>query len=277
MDILATICCFMRLDALLRLRQTCKTLRAALIHAWNVALFVPSGKWYELKDVALAAKYMSWTGRVPSSPPTLDTMDNIAFWGTLVDGDRLLATIGPNVLTFETDLQNDMLSLNWVTSDMEYTWVDTKTKQEYTTQLDESKFDYYEGSVMFFSKQCQIKMYAVVKLTSGVGLYQLISEAVQSDYYWHRDSKAKVSPTELFFNDPNGHLSVDADLAYFFLRDRTPHGFTRTREWYDEHDLASPTKRLEMETALIQSAANAGRGWNSTRRDVLEQFVAQLH
>ena len=59
------ICCFMRVDTFARVRQTCKTLRDALVHAWHDALFVPNGKWYELKisrtkNVALAAaKYMN--------------------------------------------------------------------------------------------------------------------------------------------------------------------------------------------------------------------------
>jgi len=32
-----------------------------------------------------------------------------------------------------------------------------------------------------------------------------------------------------------------------------------------------------METAFAKSAANVGRGWNSTRQDVLQQIVVQLH
>ena len=52
MDAVAMICCFMRVDTLARVRQTCKTLRDALVHAWHDALFVPNGKWYELKNVA---------------------------------------------------------------------------------------------------------------------------------------------------------------------------------------------------------------------------------
>lgn len=267
-DVLVVIGCFMRIDALARARETCTTLCVGLAHAWHDALFVPNGKWYELKDVALAAKYMSWTGRVPSPPPTLDTMDNIAFWGILVDGDRLLATIGPKVVTFETNIPNAInahddpvrtLTLLWGSDNMEYTWVDTKTEQEYTTQ-------------MFFSKQCQIKMYAAVKLSSGVGVYELISGQMnvpdRSNYEFDFDDRD--NPTDF-----PGTLNVAANGVVFFIFDKTTSGFPT--EWYDEYCDASPTKRLEMETAFVQSATNAGRGWNSTRRDVLEQFVAQLH
>ena len=147
-------------------------------------------------------------------------------------------------------------------------WIDTKTEQEYTVLIASNS-----ETKTIFLKQCQIKMYAVVKLTSGVGLYELISGAVASEQLslWDRSADS----TELFFDDRGDHLDIHTGGVQCFLFDKTPPGFTT--EWYLEYYDASPTKRLEMETAFVQSAANAGRGWNSTRRDVLEQFVAQLH
>lgn len=287
MDVLAVIVCFMRIDVLARVRQTCKSLHAGLIHSWNDALFVPSGKWYELKDVALASKYMTWSGRAPSSPPSLDTMDNIAFWGILVDGDRLLATIGPNVVMLKTDLTNALddpdtdrnLTLYWVSDTMKYTWTDTTTKQEYTTQLDESKFDVIQGSDTFFSKQCQLRMYAAVLSSAGVGMYKLISGAVESGEVRYFNAGAQVDTTDLMFDDAyaNGysHLSVWADGVEVYVDDKIAPGFTT--EWHEEYCSASSMQRVHMETAFVQSPANAGRGWNSTRRDVLEKLVAQLH
>ena len=284
MDVLVMMGCFMWIDVLARVRQTCKTLQAALIDAQHDALFVPSGKWYELKDVALAAKYMTWTGRVPSSAPTLDTMDNIAFWGTLVDGDRLLATIGPNVVTFKTNLGmigdnfdagKDFRRLVWETDTIEYTWADTKTEQEYTTQLDGNRYQIMGMPHCFFLKQCQIKMYAAVNLSSGVGVYELISGAVESDNVKAHDGRAYVDPTELMFEgESSSFLQVWADGVELKISDKTA---DFPFEWCDEYCDACDTKCIEMETAVVQSATNAGRGWNSTRRDVLEKFMAQLH
>ena len=284
-DMMAMICCFMRIDALVRVQSTCKTLRNCTI-PWHDALFAPAGEWYELKDVALAAKYMAWSRRVASPPPSLDTMDNIACWGILVDGDRLLATIGSNVMTIETDITNALedpdtdgdLTLLWVSETIKYTWTDTKTKQEYTTQLDRSKFDVIHGSDMFFSKQCQFRMYAAVLSSAGVGMYELISGTVESDNVFYPDhARVEVFPTELDFDDANGnsHLNVWADGVEVYADDKIARGFTT--EWHEEYCSASSMQRVQMKTAFVKSPANAGRGWNSTRRDVLDKLVAQLH
>lgn len=283
MDAIAVICYFMRIDAIARVRQTCKTLHTGLVHAWHGALFVPNGKWYELKDVALAAKYMTWTGRVLTlPPPILDTMDNIAFWGTLNDGNRLLATFDPKVLTFETDIScadcelggsdfDDMRLFsssgvrNWCA------WVDTKTEQEYTTQVDEH--------VTLFSKQCQINMYAMVKLSSDVGVYKLISGAVKPTGVHYQYGYPFLDSTLLQTSNADGRaamfLWVDADLLLFHIFDKTSPDFTL--EWWLERSDACLPRQHEMDMAFGLSAAKAGRGWNSTRRDVSEQVVTQLH
>jgi hypothetical protein len=277
------MCCFVCIATLVRLRETCALWRSIAQNkdAWTNALFTYGSEWYQLKDVALADKYMTWTGRVPSLPPTLDTMNNIAFWGTLVDGDRLLATIGPDIITITTDIdiayacafEDNDISLLWTSQDVEYTWVDTKTEQEYTKLVFGTK-NTFGGTV--FSKQCQIKMYAVVKLSSGVGTYDIISGQVEAKeaVFWGSND-AQVDPTQLDFEvEPTngiGALNVWADSFQFRFFDA--HG---SKEWFDEYYDAHAT-RLEMETAFAQSKENAGRGWNSTRRDVLQQIVTQLH
>ena len=96
-ELIVFLCHFLRVNALARLRSTCGAMRKLLSceEAWHNALFVPSGLWYQLKDVSLAAKYMNWSGRLPSPlPSAIDTMDNVAFWGTITDGERVIATVG---------------------------------------------------------------------------------------------------------------------------------------------------------------------------------------
>ena len=102
----------------------------------------------------------------------------------------------PTWWTFKTDhtcaLDDEeadkYLTLLSISDTMKYTWTDTKTKQEYTTRLDEST-----GLGMLFSKQCQIRMYAAVKLNSGVGVDELIAGRVESNTVCYCDSTAQVS------------------------------------------------------------------------------------
>jgi len=100
-ELIVFLCHFVRVDALAR--STCRAMQK-LLHceeAWHNALFVSDGTWYELKDVSLAAKYMNWSSRSPSPlPPTIDTMDNVAFWGIIRDGKRVVATFEPTILKF---------------------------------------------------------------------------------------------------------------------------------------------------------------------------------
>jgi hypothetical protein len=57
------------------------------------------------------------------------------------------------------------------------------------------------------------------------------------------------------------------------LRRDPPH---MTIQWKDDYYLARPSERSEMETALVEKEVNAGRGWNETRKWVIDQFVAQV-
>ncbi len=205
------------------------------------------------------------------------------------------------VLTLCEHAGEDLLRLVWKTDTIEYTWADTKTEQEYTTQLDGNRYEISGSPHCFFLKQCQIKMYAVVKLSSGVGMYDLISGEVEANTAYSIGRFLTVDPTELDFRYSTGRecsrLNVWADGFRFIVFD-----IIASDEYWDasrETGLAMESaglarsvgpgnmsvavqikrglQRLAMESALAQRAATAGRGWNSTRRDVLEQFVAQLH
>ena len=274
-DVFAVICCFMQIDVLVSVRQTCQTLHAGLVNMWHNALFVPSGKWYQLKNVALTAKYMKWTARVPSPPPILSTMDDIAFWGTLVDGDRLIATLDPRVFTIQTYIHNYQPD----TYDVEPEDLSVPGRLVWSTRTDVywcRPTEYTRHSKATLTEQCQINMYAVISLSSGdKSMYEVTSGYIDPNQIWYDEHSEsfEFNPAELEF----GFLSLYVGRAQFFfgIPDKTLPDFTL--EWFDEYLRACPTKRLEMETAFVHSAANAGRGWNSTRQDILEQFTAQLH
>ena len=123
-ELFVSICCFVQVDAFVRLRRTCTTLRAASTNvSWHQVLFEPKGAWHQLKDVNLAAKYMNWSNRVPSAvPSSLQTMDTIAFWGTVVDtnGD-ILESFHPQVAKFDVySMWVYPPSISYISD--EYTW-----------------------------------------------------------------------------------------------------------------------------------------------------------
>ena len=61
---------------------------------------------------------------------------------------------------------------------------------------------------------------------------------------------------------------------WFYMFDLRPAGLSL--EWFIAYSDADSDKRLEMEASFVKSSANARRGWNATRRDIIEQFVKQL-
>ena len=142
-EIVTTICCFIRVNALARLRQTCKYFTG--LDEWRGALFAPKGEWFELKDVGLAAKYMNWSQRVPSvRPSSLDTMKHLAVWGSICDQEgRLLATFSPVLaplyvdplsICFTEDDDDDGPTLVYATpEDIQWTWEDPVLYTEFTT------------------------------------------------------------------------------------------------------------------------------------------------
>ena len=70
-------------------------------------------------------------------------MDNVAFWGTITDGERVTATFGPGKATFESDLGNpvdceandigsaDDMACYW-TRFLDVAWTADAVKQEFT-------------------------------------------------------------------------------------------------------------------------------------------------
>ena len=189
---------------------------------------------------------MNWTERVPSPPPALDTMDNIAFWGTLNDEERPLAIINPKVLMFKTNIESvdcdgeesfsDMRLFSMSITRCCYTWVDTKTEQEYTRQSDD--LDAYGYGA--FLKQCQINVYAVVKLSSGVSVYKVVSGHVEPK---------ELNELDFGLTSLAATLDVYANSVGFCILDTTAPGFSF--EWWLEH-WQSPTP-LEMETDFIHA------------------------
>lgn len=156
--------------------------------AWHNALFVPSGLWYQLKDVSVAAKYMNWSSRLPSPlPSAIDTMDNVAFWGTITDGERVIATIGPGVPTFETDLDcppgpatdcADEMACYWSGS-LDVEWTADALKQEFIAQHTSNK------DASYWVKRALMDMYACIKLSNGsLAMVRFMS--------------GSVGPTEIF-------------------------------------------------------------------------------
>ena len=87
-----------------------------------------------------------------------------------------------------------------------------------------------------------------------------------------------MSHTELLFDQVLGPLCpvafVHPDGIWFLAYDKTPAGLPY--EWFDMFSKANYDERLELEATLVNSNLNIGRGWNATRRDIIEQFVAYL-
>ena len=162
-ELLLTICCYVDARTLCRLRQACREYDEVLAgdETMSNSLRVPGAEWWRLKDVSLAAKYknhmdrhsyMPWHTPVRLapmgdthhvSPPDLrgklDTLDDLAFWGTLADVQtgRIVCTIAPHILKVRAALHEGFTrwhnpntgwhnpTLMWHSANsMEYTWLD---------------------------------------------------------------------------------------------------------------------------------------------------------
>lgn len=292
LEIVTTICCFIRVNALARLRQTCKSFKG--LDEWLGALFVPMGEWFELKDVGLAAKYMNWSQRVPSVRlSSLATMKHLAVWGSICDQEgRLLATFAPVLaplyvdplsICFTEDDDDGGPTLVYVTpEDIEFTWEDPALYTEFSTTIDTSSYVQVRGPLRYFRKQTTIEVYATAKLEDGVGVYKLVSGHsnpcaggiidTPEGKTWH------MSHTELFFDSVLRSLSpvafVHPDGLWFLAYDKTPAGLPY--EWFDTFSKANFYEQLNLETTIVNMYLESGRGWNATRQDIIEQFVAYL-
>ena len=221
---------------------------------------------------------MNQSTRVPPPlPASLSTTDNVAFWGTLHYEQRMIASFDPIVLTFETDLTNTLdfdplnepeligrenicLWGNRMEKRIQFTW-EGDLRDKFISRR-EHGYEYWCAGLAF-------NMYALIKLRDGdIAMYRVVSGAVDPD----------CEDTEFLFKDSsccdNMVRLVMDDLTFTIWDTKSP-GFTD--EWLDEYLKCDRSMRLEMETAFVNSEANAGRGWNATRQDIIHALVAQLH
>ena len=294
-------CCFVCVDDLARLRRTCKAFRSGLVDAWHDALVVPGGAWYELKDVALTARYADCKHRVPLAPPSsLDTTEHIAFWGTFVDeNETLLATFGPMVLTFKADLGTPMYG-NWAgdrrpnlvfpgslsrladiaeimysSEDIQVFWQTPELQASFTSVVDISNCVIpTEQTWSYFEKPTRNNMYATVNFHDSIGLYHIVSDdlLICPCRTWSYTDEGHVFHVDSTMLKLSGSaVLVDPWRVRFAMFDASSPGLSL--EWLKAYNDADCDGRDKMEKEFAMSPANAGRGWNATRLDLTDQFV----
>ena len=301
MELVAMACCFVSVDDLARLRRTCKAFRSGLVDAWHDALVVPGGAWYELKDVALTARYADCKHRVPSAPPSsLDTTEHIAFWGTFVDeNEGLLATFGPTVLTFKADLGTpryenggsfsmpnlvfpgslsnlaDIVEIMYSSEDLRVIWQTPELQASFTAVVDISDcVNSTEQTWSYFEKPTRINMYATVNFHDCIGLYHIVSDnlLICPCRSWSLTEEGNVFQADSTLLELGGSaVLVDPGRVRFAMFDASSPGLSA--EWLKAYNDADCEGRDKMELDFAMSPANAGRGWNATRLDLIEQFV----
>ena len=67
---------------------------------------------------------------------------------------------------------------------------------------------------------------------------------------------------------------VDDGIRFHVFEKETGGVSWETQEKYEQAD---DTERRQMDKIIADLAAKTGRGWNGTRRDVLDAFLSQLH
>ena len=267
-ELLVHMCRSVCLKSLVRLRETCTRWQKMTEDetTWKNALFTHGAQWYQLKDVALAAKYMEWPGRFISPSPSFDTMDNVAFWGTVFDGTRLLATSDPTVCVFQTDIYEDydLSSMLWTSSTLiEQSWLDVDDQYEEYTYV--------------------MHMYVLVNLGNNIGMYHFISGVDGKDLSFGLDTISQlvdtgdgygfmfydyeelVTKNQEFLNWREGYM-VAFEASMFTCDDNGP-CFRKSRKV--EH-------LVQMEKTFAESDANAGHGWNNTRCVILKSVLKQI-
>ena len=226
---------------------------------------------------------MNWSNRIPSPAPSIDTMDNVAFWGTLVDGERLLATFGSQVLTFSTsfDILLDCADLyeeedvecyceydqpGWWKADstLPFSWETPELRNEFVAMHENI-------NICQWLKTPTLNVYALVQLGNGaVGMYRVSSGT--------RKKHGKFS-WEFGLGAP---ISMNLGLTYFDLytdglritlfEEEGVIPFEFAIKWLAADD----TKRLEVEMCVVESQIDAGKGWNSTRNWIIQEVQKVL-
>ena len=285
LELFLCICNCLCITGIARCFASCKAFRQMILddmeQIWNKALLVPGGHWYQMKDVAKAAKYIAWSERVPAPLPVLDTMDNIAFWGTIVKGERLLATFGPEVcdwrVNFEGNDDGDLPmrwdNANWGSRQLNFDWIDINAKPRPHPYGSVSPREDILGMADFTINLCaavklmdKVEQYSV--LTSGCywdmpGVFQLVDESLHHEIWL-------VGGDGLDVGNSGGIM-----LQFF---DRDVYNHTITHEWVRRWCLGDKNQRSKMESAtFIDEELKVGRGWNATRRDMIDTTLKLIN
>lgn len=293
-DLLVHMCSFFCVATLMRLRETCLHWRliATDQQAWINAIYDNRSVWYGLKDIGLTAKFMRciWANRAQrTKPPPLDHMANIAFWGTIVDGDRLLATFGPCVTNLWPQIEFFDLpgqgwgnpELIWCSAPMALEWTDQDTYDKYIEMkpcVHLPDIHYHPGWRWSSLSTVTVDVYALVVHDNAISMHEFVSgplvprggAAGVLDPGNHDWGRLNLLGTD----DGSKNFTIQDCAMVLQLTDDQPAGFSQ--EWKDEWEESVETKRLEMEALFAQSSVNRGRGWYGNRQDAVRAISKQL-
>ena len=225
---------------------------------WLNSLFT-QGKWYELKDVVLAARYIKWTKCASFPPPSLHTMEDIAFWGTVTyKQKRVVATFGPDVLSLEVCNFNDLeygSPLWWPSKPLPLMWLDPKFALKFFKKYSKKHH------------KLQVNIYATIRFQNCVGLYRFANRS------WGKDDEPVIEQNgciSIYWGDSVMESPVPELEMYFFEPDALD------EDWLEEWDNGDETERTASVKNLATKEIQLGHGWCATRSAVLSLLTKQL-
>lgn len=273
-DILVFICRFLRVDVLGKLRCTCIHIRDALNcdDALTNALFVTNGTWYELKDVGLTDRCI-YSRRLNQPPSHIDTMQNVAFFGTVKVNGQLIATCAPKPCDFFIDL-NELIETK---DSVEATGKDfTVYVMEWCHMLDLEWTDETLEHVLTYkhpldpvprwSTTLSLTLYAIIKDADGTQIHHFIDDIAGPNTYL-----LQIGPDAEFID----HITVNTDTIELSFHEDDPAATVPFQKWLDEyadHD-HDEKEQQKVQTAFAQSN---GRGWMNTRTYILDAVLSKL-
>ena len=176
---------------------------------------------------------------------------------------------------------------------LDVAWTADALKQEFIAQHTSNK------DACYWVKRALMDMYACIKLSNGslamvrfmsgsvepTEIFPEISPDNQYTYYTAPARIQLVGRTVLSSDDADddavdeNYVDVDDEFIFFQFVDRVTS--TCTSEWWqkyaDFYRDKNVDKCIEMEMAYANSEANKGRGWNNTRKDIIDTVLEQLH
>ena len=292
-ELLTRICCFVNVKTLANLCNTCTfwTFIAQQKDAWTNALFTYDDEWYQLKNVALTCKYMEWSKRIAYPPPSFDTMDNVAFFGILTDeNDNQIATFGPKICAFELDGMDDgnfgesgialwstkfedKITYTWKTNDLRKTFIQL-VKIHYLEDLEE-EWVHADPPTLSHPHHMRAQIYTLVKRDNDYGIYKLGSCTTENP-----NGGGTIDGTDLVFFFDDTHPNDPGSACIFHTEGISIEFWDEldcTKDWLDTlNDEKVFENQIQMLQMFAASDANAGRGWNQTRRFIVDTTLAQL-